>query len=135
MTDLDGRTHEFSVPPGDLRTDVDEGLLTGAEKRLPSTFADLVRATDDRFVQTIYDLEVPRTTVDRVCLLGDAAFVARPHTAAGTAKAAADGIALADALEANDGIETALDDWERTRRKAGQRLVERGRRMGESYME
>jgi 2-polyprenyl-6-methoxyphenol hydroxylase-like FAD-dependent oxidoreductase len=135
MTDLDGRTHEFSVPPGDLRTDVDEDLLAAAEERLPSTFADLVRATDDRFVQTIYDLEVPRTTVDRVCLLGDAAFVARPHTAAGTAKAAADGIALADALEANDGIETALDDWERTRRKAGQRLVERGRRMGESYME
>ena len=36
----------------------------------------------------------------RVCLIGDAAFAVRPHAAAGTAKAAADGWALADALTA-----------------------------------
>ncbi|PSP74341.1 FAD-dependent monooxygenase [Halobacteriales archaeon QS_3_64_16] len=134
MTDIDGRTHDFSVPPGKLRADVEEALLAAAEERLPGVFDDLVRATDDRFVQTIYDLEVPRTTFGRVCLLGDSAFVARPHTAAGTAKAAADGIALADALEASDRIGSALDDWERTRGKAGRRLVAEGRRMGENYM-
>ena len=134
MTDIDGRTHDLSVPPGKLGADTEEALLAAAEKRLPGVFADLVQATDDRFVQTIYDLEVPRTTVDRVCLLGDSAFVARPHTAAGTAKAAADGIALADALEANDGIGTALDDWEDERLEAGRRLVAKGRRMGENYM-
>ena len=37
----------------------------------------------------------------RVCLIGDAAFVARPHAAAGTAKAAADAWALAEALDAS----------------------------------
>ena len=134
MTDIDGRTHDPSVPPGKLGADTEEALLAAAEQRLPDVFTDLVRATDDRFVQTIYDLEVPRTTFDRVCLLGDSAFVARPHTAAGTAKAAADGIALADALEANDGIGAALDGWEDERLEAGRRLVAKGRRMGENYM-
>jgi 2-polyprenyl-6-methoxyphenol hydroxylase-like FAD-dependent oxidoreductase len=122
------------VPPGKLGADTEEALLAAAEQRLPDVFTDLVRVTDDRFVQTIYDLEVPRTTFGRVCLLGDSAFVARPHTAAGTTKAAADGIALADALEANDGIGAALNDWEDERLEAGRRLVAKGRRVGENYM-
>jgi 2-polyprenyl-6-methoxyphenol hydroxylase-like FAD-dependent oxidoreductase len=99
MTDADGRTRALTVPPGKLRADVDEKLLATAGERLPEVFADLVEATDGRFVETIYDLEVPRMVFDRTCLLGDCAFGARPHAAAGTAKAAADGIALADTLD------------------------------------
>ena len=45
----------------------------------------------------------------RVCLLGDAAFALRPHAAAGTAKAAADAWALAEALAASGGdLQAAL---------------------------
>ena len=45
----------------------------------------------------------------RVALIGDAACAARPHAAAGTAKAAADGWALAAALgEAGGDIRAAL---------------------------
>jgi 2-polyprenyl-6-methoxyphenol hydroxylase-like FAD-dependent oxidoreductase len=137
MTDADGRTHALTVPPGKLRADVDKELLAAAGRRLPKVFADLVSATDGRFVETIYDLEVPRMVFGRVCLLGDCAFGARPHTAAGTAKAAADGTGLADALNARDtrnGVGAALDDWERDRLAAGRRLVARGQRMGENYM-
>lgn len=131
LTDEDGRRREFSVPPGKLRSDVESRLRADAEG-LPATFADLVAATDEPFVQAIYDLTVPRMVFDRICLLGDAAFVARPHTAAGTAKAAADGIELADALKGD--VEAALDRWERERLEAGRRLVAEGRRMGENYM-
>jgi 2-polyprenyl-6-methoxyphenol hydroxylase-like FAD-dependent oxidoreductase len=137
MTDADGRTHALTVPPGKLRADVDKELLAAAGRRLPKVFADLVSATDGRFVETIYDLEIPRMVFGRVCLLGDCAFGARPHTAAGTAKAAADGTGLADALDARDtrnGVGAALDDWERDRLAAGRRLVARGQRMGENYM-
>lgn len=132
LTDEAGRRREFSVPPGKLRSDVESELRTAAEE-LPATFADLVAATDEPFVQAIYDLSVPEMVFGRICLLGDAAFVARPHTAAGTAKAAADGIELADALE-DENVEAALDRWERARLEAGRRLVAEGRRMGESYM-
>jgi 2-polyprenyl-6-methoxyphenol hydroxylase-like FAD-dependent oxidoreductase len=39
----------------------------------------------------------------RVVLVGEAAFVLRPHTAAAAAKAAADGMVLGEALRTRDG--------------------------------
>lgn len=134
LTDARGVEHEFSVPPGALRDEVERGLRTAADERLPELFSESVRATDDPFVQTIYDLSVPRMAFDRVCLLGDAAFVARPHTAAGTAKAAADAIELGESLEEGEDLATALADWEADRLEAGRELVAQGIRMGAGYM-
>ncbi len=133
LTDEKGREHEFSVSPGTLQSAVEDELVAATD-RLPPVFSDLVQATDDPFVQTIYDLTVPQMVFGQVCLLGDCAFVARPHTAAGTAKAATDGIELATALEEGDR-ETALENWEEKRLDAGRRLVAEGVRMGENYME
>ena len=48
------------------------------------------RAREQPFFQPIFDLESPRTVFGRVALLGDAAFVARPHVGAGVTKAALD---------------------------------------------
>ncbi|WP_336342681.1 FAD binding domain-containing protein [Halalkalicoccus ordinarius] len=134
LTDVRGVEHEFSVPPGALQDEVERGLRTAADERLPELFSESVRATDDPFVQTIYDLSVPRMAFDRVCLLGDAAFVARPHTAAGTEKAAADAIGLGDALAEGGDLADALADWETDRLKAGRELVAQGARMGDGYM-
>ena len=136
LTDAEGEERTYAVPPGALREDVEADLQASAD-RFPDVFTDLVAATDDPFVQTIYDLEVPKMVFGRICLLGDAAFVARPHTAAGTAKAAADGIDLADALadRGDRELSAALDDWERERLRAGRRLVDQGRRMGENYID
>ncbi|MCL7416432.1 MAG: manganese catalase family protein [Halalkalicoccus sp.] len=120
--------------PGDLRGEVERELRAAAEG-FPDEFSRLVGETEKPFVQTIYDLSVPEMAVDRVCLLGDAAFVARPHTAAGTAKAAADAIDLGRALEGHAGLESALERWEEKRLAAGRRLVRKGIRMGEGYME
>jgi 2-polyprenyl-6-methoxyphenol hydroxylase-like FAD-dependent oxidoreductase len=53
----------------------------------------------DPFLQTIVDVVVLRMVFDRVCLLGDAAFVVRPHTAGAAAKAARDAMVLAAALK------------------------------------
>jgi 2,6-dihydroxypyridine 3-monooxygenase len=67
----------------------------------------------------------------RVCLLGDAAFALRPHAAAGTAKAAADAWALAEALAAAGGeVEAALPAWERRQLAVGRAVLERTRRNG-----
>jgi hypothetical protein len=49
--------------------------------------AELVAATPAPFLQTIVYIGVSRTVFGRACLLGDAAFVVRPHTAAAAAKA------------------------------------------------
>jgi 2,6-dihydroxypyridine 3-monooxygenase len=66
----------------------------------------------------------------RVCLMGDAAFAARPHAAAGTAKAAADAWALADALRATADVPAALRRWEPERLALGRQLLARVRDMG-----
>jgi 2-polyprenyl-6-methoxyphenol hydroxylase-like FAD-dependent oxidoreductase len=68
----------------------------------------------------------------RVCLTGDAAFALRPHAAAGTAKAAADAWALAEALAATHGdVEAALPRWERRQLAVGRAVLERTRRNGD----
>lgn len=42
--------------------------------------------------------------ITRVCLLGDAAFVLRPHTAAGVSKAATDAVALANSISISSSV-------------------------------
>jgi 2-polyprenyl-6-methoxyphenol hydroxylase-like FAD-dependent oxidoreductase len=67
----------------------------------------------------------------RVVLLGDAAFIPRPHTAASTAKAAANALALGRALqEFPDDIDTALKEWEADQLALGRHLERSGRALG-----
>lgn len=133
LTDASGRRREGAVPPGELRAAVWEAKrerLAG----FPDVFETLVRATENPFVQSIFDATVPSMVEGRVCLVGDAAFVARPHTAAGTSKAAGDGATLAEAIESHANLDAALDDWEDKRLAYGRRVVERGVQMGDGYM-
>lgn len=68
-----------------------------------------------------------------ICLIGDAAFAVRPHAAAGTAKAAADGWALAEELTAAGGdVPAALAAWERRQLALGRDLLARCRAIGDS---
>lgn len=70
----------------------------------------------------------------RVALTGDAAFAARPHAAAGTAKAAADAWALAAALRETGGdVVSALAEWEPGRLEPGRSLLSRVRAVGTRY--
>jgi flavin-dependent dehydrogenase len=61
-------------------------------------------------LQAVFDLESHQLVFGRVVILGDAAFVARPHVAAGVTKAALDAQCLADALVAagNDAEPVAI---------------------------
>jgi 2-polyprenyl-6-methoxyphenol hydroxylase-like FAD-dependent oxidoreductase len=91
-----------------------------------------VQRTRLPFVQVIFDIEVDQMAFGRVCLIGDAAFALRPHAAAGTAKAAADGWALAEALAATRGdLRTALPRWERRQLAIGRAVLQRTRRNGD----
>jgi 2-polyprenyl-6-methoxyphenol hydroxylase-like FAD-dependent oxidoreductase len=69
-----------------------------------------------------------------MALLGDAAFVARPHLGLGVTKAAEDTVALADALREHARIDEALAAYEALRRPAGQSALARARWLGH-YME
>ena len=132
LTDGDGKTHDYSVPQGRVRKDLIERQKTIADEVLPDAFGRLVVQTDEPFVQVIHDLSVPRMAFGRACLVGDAAFIPRPHTAASTAKAVTNATALAESLSFyGDDVEAALEAWEPAQIRLGRRLEEDGRALGD----
>jgi 2-polyprenyl-6-methoxyphenol hydroxylase-like FAD-dependent oxidoreductase len=134
LTDRRGGRHEGSVPPGDVPLPLVKEVRLAAGRELHPRFAELIRATPEPFLQAVVDLAVPRMAFGRVCLVGDAAFVVRPHTAGATAKAAADAAALGAALAAGgDDPDAALGRWERERLAAGLQMVRYGVALGERF--
>jgi 2,6-dihydroxypyridine 3-monooxygenase len=101
----DGTRRELSVPPGEVAAHHCDELRASAAARLPADVATVVLAVKNLFLQVVYDVAVDRMAFGWVALLGDAAFVARPHAAAGTAKAAEDGWVLAEALADAESVE------------------------------
>lgn len=130
LTDTAGQRHDLSLPPGTVRDAHLAELRAMAASRLPAPFAQVVCGAAQPFLQVICDVEVPRMAFGRVCLVGDAAFVVRPHAAAGTAKAAADAWSLAGALKRHGDVVAALADWEPRQLALGKQLLERTRRIG-----
>jgi len=131
MTDTDGQRRAMSVAPGRVQAEYVGELRAEAAGVLPSDLAELVIATAEPFIQAVVDVEVERMAFGKIGLLGDAAFAARPHAAAGTAKAAADAWDLESALVASDGDpEGALRRWEPGCLERGSRLVARARQLG-----
>ena len=71
----------------------------------------------------------------RIVIIGDAAFVARPHGAMGVPKGAGDALALVGALRRGGvDFQSALRDFEAERLRIDTAIVARGKVLG-SYME
>ncbi|MGY8709733.1 FAD binding domain-containing protein [Bradyrhizobium sp. 18BD] len=136
LTDIDGVRHELSIPPSRIRSEVIASMRRDAEQLLAPQFAEVVRLTPQPFIQAILDLETPRMALgSRTVILGDAAFVARPHVGMGVTKAAADAAALADALRAHPAdLPAALAKFESMRLPFGAAVVRRARDLG-AYMQ
>lgn len=131
MTDADGELRPSTVPPGFVRPDHLAKMHSAAEALAPP-IREVVVGSTDTFIQAIFDLESPRMVFGRTCVMGDAAFVARPHVAAGTAKACGDAWALYESLMETDGdVDAALGNWEPRQLELGRSVVERSRRMGQ----
>ncbi|MGZ4740004.1 MAG: FAD binding domain-containing protein [Ilumatobacteraceae bacterium] len=131
LIDARGARREISIPPGAIRREHVAEARAIAAARLPEPIAEVVLAIDDLFVQVVLDLEVSRMAFGRACLIGDAAFVVRPHAAAGTAKAADDAWMLRDALDAHpDDPAAALAAWEPGQLTLGRNLLARTRAIG-----
>ena len=130
LTDANGKTHELSIPPPLLRAETIAEMHDAAERLLAPQFRALVRLMDEPILQPIYDLVSPRMAFGRVALVGDGAFVARPHVGAGVSKAADDAGALVDALQQHDGVEAALKGFEAARLPENNRIIEWARHLG-----
>jgi 2-polyprenyl-6-methoxyphenol hydroxylase-like FAD-dependent oxidoreductase len=130
LTDESGVTHAISIPPPLIRRAAIADMRAAAERLIAPQLAAIVRLMDEPILQPIYDLESPRTAFGRVAIIGDAAFVARPHVAAGVSKAAEDAVALAEALDGEGDVAAALRRFEARRLPLNTRIIERARHLG-----
>jgi 2-polyprenyl-6-methoxyphenol hydroxylase-like FAD-dependent oxidoreductase len=128
-TDASGHRHE-QIPPPLIRPDVIAAVKADARALLAPSIADIFVRAERPIFQAIHDFASPQIVFGRIVLLGDAAFVARPHVGAGVTKAALDGACLADALAAHATIDAALAVYNDARRSAGEWVVSRSREFG-----
>ena len=134
LTDGDGHVHEWSLPAAAMTSEAVARRRDLARRRLPEVYAELVAATSSPSIQAITDLASPRCVLGRTALIGDAAFVPRPHTAYGSAKAAMDADTLADAVRAHDhAVDAALAAWEPGTLARGRRVAAEGARLGARF--
>jgi 2-polyprenyl-6-methoxyphenol hydroxylase-like FAD-dependent oxidoreductase len=130
LTEESGVTHAISIPPPLIRREAIAEMRADAERLIAPQMRTIVRHIAEPILQPIYDLATPQMAFGRVAIIGDAAFVARPHVAAGVAKAADDAAALADALASSDDVASALQEFEAARLPVGRRIIERARHLG-----
>jgi 2-polyprenyl-6-methoxyphenol hydroxylase-like FAD-dependent oxidoreductase len=134
LTDADGVHHAQGIPPQKVSWREIARMRSDARQLLAPAFAEIMEKTAQPVLQPIHDLHSEQIVEGRVALIGDAAFVARPHVGMGVTKAMQDAVALADALRVHGANAAALQAYQQVRRPAGQRVVERGRRLG-AYMQ
>lgn len=135
LTDRHGAAHRFSLPPGVVGEAAKRELREAAVQLLAPSFSELVLATAEPFIQAIVDLTVPQMVSGRAVLIGDAAFVPRPHTAGGAAKAADDARKLAHALRGGvRDMAERLAHWEAGQLAAGNAMCAWGVSMGNRIM-
>ena len=135
LTDARGIVHPASLPPGAASAEQVAHVQDRARRQYPAYVADVVCATSSPFIQAVFDMRVPRYRQGRVCLVGDASTVCRPHAASGAVKALTNALALLDALGRPGAVDEALDGWDAAQSAEGHRLVTLGQVMGKAFVQ
>jgi 2-polyprenyl-6-methoxyphenol hydroxylase-like FAD-dependent oxidoreductase len=130
LTDEGGRQHEYSIAPTLIRASQTEAFRAMARAKLPPRFAEAALKTRQYLLQPIYDVESSRIAFGRVALIGDAAFVARPHVGTGALKAGQDARALVECLRDHMPIADALARYQEVRVAPNRQTVALGRYLG-----
>jgi 2-polyprenyl-6-methoxyphenol hydroxylase-like FAD-dependent oxidoreductase len=134
LVDTNGERHRASLPQGLAPAGMIAELCELAKREVHPMLAELVAATAEPFVQTIVDVVVPKTRFGRVMLVGDAAFVVRPHTAGATAKAAYDASVVSSSLgQMPNDIDASLASAEKHQLEYGHALVAHGIALGDRW--
>jgi 2-polyprenyl-6-methoxyphenol hydroxylase-like FAD-dependent oxidoreductase len=134
MSDADGQHFPEGIAPQQVSWRHIAAMREAARLRLAPQFAEICEKAGAPFLQPIYDLNSPQLNLGRVALLGDAAFVARPHVGMGVAKAGDDAMALASCIATQGATPQALQHYDALRRPICQAVGDRARRLG-AYLE
>ena len=134
LTDNEGYFHSDGIPPSLIKGDHITDIMKIANKIMPKNFIDIVTKASTTMFQPIYDVMSEKIVSENIVLIGDAAFVARPHVGIGVLKAAQDAVSLANALIDNSVTSDALTTYALERFEPGRQAVIHGRNLG-SFIE
>jgi 2-polyprenyl-6-methoxyphenol hydroxylase-like FAD-dependent oxidoreductase len=134
LTGDDQAAHEGPAPRHALRPTREARLKAWVREALPEYYAEIVENSRHTFAQTIYESPVPSYRKGRICLVGDAGALARPHTGTGVLKGVADAIALAGSLARGPSLEIALARWSDAQTAHGNDLVRLGSQVGRALV-
>jgi hypothetical protein len=135
LTDAHGVVHPTSLPPGVASAAQVAYIHHRARQHFPGYVADVVCATPSPFIQAVFDLSIPHYRRGRLCLIGDASTLCRPHAASGAVKALSNALALADTLTTPGVLDDVLRTWDAAQSAEGQRLVTLGQVMGRAFVQ
>ncbi len=101
MTDVDGRRHRSTLPPGKIRPEIWAKQQAYGQGLLAPPVKELVDKIESPFVTAISDFESPRACFfdNKLILVGDALALFRPHTAQSTNQSATDCLLLEKVLK------------------------------------
>ena len=134
MIDRSGRRREGTIPPGDLRPEVEEQLKATMEAELPAYYGAMVQETNHTYVQLIYTVRMPAYHRGAACLIGDAGAVAPPFTGSGVFKGYNNEQSLLAVFDRHDDLLTALEDWDREQVQLADRLLDLGDQMEQAFI-
>ena len=131
LTDAEGTCYPLGIPPSKVAFQHVTALREAARELLAPQFAEVIEKTRQPFLQPIYDCSSSKIAFGRVALMGDAAFVARPHVGMGVTKAAEDAVALTDLIASHGATPQALQVFEQQRLGPASAAVRRARALGD----
>jgi 2-polyprenyl-6-methoxyphenol hydroxylase-like FAD-dependent oxidoreductase len=134
MVDNTGRRREGAIPPGGVRTEVEDELKALMARELPGYYGHMVGATERTYVQLIYTARLPAYHRGAACLIGDAGAVAPPFTGSGVFKGYNNVAGLLDCFERHDDLDAALTDWDTEQVALADRLLGLGDQMEQAFI-
>jgi len=134
LTDDAGHYHPAGIPPSKVSAKHIANMREVAQAILAPQYAEILEKTTSPFLQAIYDVRSEQIVFGRVALMGDAAFVGRPHVGMGVTKAGDEAIVIAKHISNLGATPEALKAYGDERLKLGQQVVARAQYLGR-YMQ
>ena len=134
LTDDDGRYYPTGIPPLKVSWKHIAKMRTIARDILAPQYAEILEKTAAPFLQAIYDVRSEEIVFGRIALMGDAAFVGRPHVGMGVTKAGDEAVVIAKHIAELGATPAALNAYRNERLKLGQQVVARAQYLGR-YMQ
>lgn len=134
LTDADGNHYPIGIPPLKVSWKHIAEMRKAARAILAPQYAEILEKTASPFLQPIYDVRSDQIVFGRIALMGDAAFVGRPHVGMGVTKAGDEALVIARHISELGATPEALAAYGKERLTLGQQVVARAQYLGR-YMQ